>query len=67
MPDTWRRLSQRHPALAALGPRPPRAVTVPGRGTLIRVTGGAFATEAEARALCDRLRAEGADCRVVAF
>ena len=67
VPDTWRRLSQRHPALAALGPRPPRAVTVPGRGTLFRVAGGAFATEAEARALCDRLRAEGADCRVVAF
>jgi tetratricopeptide (TPR) repeat protein len=62
----WRRLAARHPGLAGLEPRRPQAVETAG-GTLYRVTGGDFATEAEARAACARIRAEGGDCRVVAF
>jgi hypothetical protein len=64
---TWRRLAARHPGLAGLEPRPPRAVETAGGGTLYRVTGGGFATEAQARAACARVRAEGGDCRVVAL
>jgi len=62
----WRRLTTRHPALAGLEPRPAQAVGT-GSGTLYRVTGGSFATEAEARGVCERVRAEGDGCRVIAF
>jgi hypothetical protein len=66
-PGAWRRLAARHPALAGLEPRVPRAVPVPGKGTFYRVMGGSFATEAEARAVCDRLRADGEGCLVAPF
>ena len=66
-PGVWRRLAARHPDLAGLEPRVPRAVALPGKGTFYRVTGGSFATEAEARVVCDRLRAAGADCLMVRF
>jgi tetratricopeptide (TPR) repeat protein len=62
----WRRLAARHPGLAGLEPRPAQAVGT-GGGTLYRVTGGSFATEAEARSVCGRVRAEGDGCRVIAF
>jgi hypothetical protein len=55
----WRRLARLHPSLAALGPLPPRAVEVPGKGAFHRVLGGSFATAVEAQAACGRLRAEG--------
>jgi hypothetical protein len=64
-PGEWRRLARRHPSLAGLAPGPPVAVELPGRGAYHRVLGGAFATRAEARAACDRLRAEGGGCAVV--
>ncbi|CAA9555076.1 MAG: hypothetical protein AVDCRST_MAG88-1045 [uncultured Thermomicrobiales bacterium] len=60
----WRRLARLHPSLAGLEPQPPRVVEVSGKGTFHRVLGGSFETAAEARAACDRLRAEGAGyCR----
>jgi hypothetical protein len=62
----WRRLARLHPSLAALRPLPPRAVEVPGKGAFRRVLGGPFATAIEARAACDRLRAEGVGyCRAL--
>ena len=65
-PEAWRRLAERHPALAGLRPRAASPVVVPGKGTLYRVAGGAFATEAEARAACERLSTGGLACVVVA-
>jgi hypothetical protein len=62
----WRRLTERHPELAGLQPRAPRPVQVPGRGTFYAVEAGAFATRAEAQAVCDRLRPRAQACRVVA-
>jgi cytoskeleton protein RodZ len=67
VPSEWRRLKRRYASLAGLELRAPRSVEIPGKGTFYRVYGGAFATRAEARAACDRLRSEGGDCRVVAF
>ena len=67
VPSEWRRLTRRYASLAGLEPRAPRSVEIPGKGTFYRVYGGAFATRAEARAACERLRLEGGDCRVVAF
>jgi hypothetical protein len=65
--EAWRRLSARFPAeLAGLEPRPGRAVRVPGRGVFHPLLAGAFATRAEAMAACDRLRAAGGECLVVA-
>jgi tetratricopeptide (TPR) repeat protein len=63
----WRRLAAPHPGLAGLEPRPPRAVETVGGGTLYRVMGGDFATEGEARDVCERVRAEGGDCQVAAL
>lgn len=62
----WRRLMERHPELAGLEPRPPRPVDVPGKGTMYSVEAGAFATRAEAQAICDRLRSRDQSCRVLA-
>lgn len=62
----WRRLMERHPELAGLEPRPPRPVDVPGKGTMYPVEAGAFATRAEAQAICDRLRSRDQPCRVLA-
>jgi hypothetical protein len=61
----WRRLAERHPSLARFEPRPPLLVAIPGKGTFYRVAGGAFATKAEAQALCERLRAQHQYCRVI--
>lgn len=66
VPGEWRRLSSRHPSLKALPVRPPQAVEVVGKGIAYRVAGGAFATRAEAAAACERLRAAGQFCSVVA-
>jgi hypothetical protein len=66
-PGAWQQLAKRYPSLTGLEPRVPRAVIVPDKGTFYRVMGGAFATAAEARAFCDHLRADGADCLVAAF
>jgi hypothetical protein len=61
----WQRLVRHHPALGDLKPRPPRSVGVAGKGIFYGVVGGSFATRAEARAACDRVRWEGGDCREV--
>lgn len=66
VPGEWRRLSGRHPFLRALPVRPPQAVEVAGKGIAYRVAGGAFATRAEAASACERLRAAGQFCSVVA-
>jgi hypothetical protein len=63
--DEWRRLTARYPELAGLELREPRAVQVPGRGTMYTVDAGRFATEAEAEAACDRLRSRGQSCRPI--
>jgi hypothetical protein len=63
----WRLLKERHPdELADLEPWAPRPVKVSGEGTFYRVEAGAFATKAEAQAVCDRLRSRGQSCRVLA-
>jgi cytoskeleton protein RodZ len=61
----WRRLAEHHPSLARFEPRPPLLVAIPGKGTFYRVAGGAFATKAEAQALCEHLRAQHQYCRVI--
>ena len=66
VPGEWRRLAGRYPSLAGLEPQPPRTVEVPGKGTFHRVLGGAFATRAEAQAVCGRVRSAGGYCAVVA-
>jgi cell division septation protein DedD len=62
----WRRLTERHPALAGLELQTPRSIDVPGTSTLYAVEAGAFATRAEAQAICDQLRPRGQRCRVLA-
>ena len=61
----WRRLTERHPDLAGLELRPTRPVAIPGKGTLYRIEAGAFATRAEAQAVCDRLRSRGQACSIL--
>jgi SPOR domain len=61
----WRHLTERYPELAGLGLREPQAVHDPRRGTMYTVDVGAFATEAEARAVCDGLRSRGRSCKVI--
>ena len=61
----WRHLTERYPELAGLGLREPRAVHDPRRGTAYTVDVGAFATEAEARAVCDGLSSRGRSCKVI--
>jgi tetratricopeptide (TPR) repeat protein len=60
----WKRLSGRFPMLKELELLPPQAVEVPGKGTFYRVIAGSFASRAEADAVCARLRAAGAGCRL---
>jgi tetratricopeptide (TPR) repeat protein len=62
----WQRLARLHPTLADLKPRPPRPIGVASKGTFYGVVGGSFATRAEARATCERLREEDGQCLVVA-
>jgi hypothetical protein len=62
----WRRLVERHPDLAGLELQTARPVEVPGKGTFYAVEAGAFATRAEAQAVCDRLRSQGRSCRALA-
>ena len=66
VPGEWRRLAGRYPSLAGLEPQPPRTVEAPGKGVFHRVLGGAFATRAEAQAVCGRVRSAGGYCAVVA-
>ncbi|MFL5514985.1 MAG: SPOR domain-containing protein [Gemmatimonadales bacterium] len=65
VPSEWRHLTERYPELAGLGLREPRAVRDPRRGTMYTVDVGAFATEAEARAVCDGLSSRGRSCKVI--
>jgi hypothetical protein len=65
VPGEWRRLARRYQPLAGLEPQAPRTVEMPGKGTFHRVIGGAFATRAEARAVCGRVRSAGQYCAVV--
>jgi cytoskeleton protein RodZ len=67
VPGEWRRLARQYASLVGMQARAPRRVEVPGKGIFYRVVGGAFATRAEAKAACERLRSEGGDCQVVAF
>ena len=61
----WQRLAKRHQVLADLELQAPRKVEVPGKGIFYRVIGGAFATRAEAQAVCERLRSAGRYCTIV--
>jgi hypothetical protein len=63
----WQRLARRYSSLASLAPQPARPVEVSGKGTFYRVLGGEFATRAEARAVCDKVRSEGGGCNEVAL
>jgi SPOR domain len=63
----WQRLARRYSSLASLTAQTPRPVEVSDKGTFYRVLGGEFATRAEARAVCDRVRSEGGGCREVAL
>jgi hypothetical protein len=65
VPGEWQRLTGRYRVLAGLEPQAPRKVEVPGKGVFYRVTGGAFATRAEAQAMCARLRSAGGYCMPV--
>ena len=66
-PGEWQRLVRRYSSLASLTPQSPRPVEVSGKGTFYRVLGGEFATRAEARAVCDKVRSEGGGCNEVAL
>ncbi len=63
----WQRLARLYSSLASLAPQPARPVEVSGKGTFYRVLGGEFATRAEARAVCDKVRSEGGGCNEVAL
>jgi hypothetical protein len=65
VPGEWQRLAGRYQVLAGLELLRPTMVEVPGKGTFYRVIGGRFATEAEAQAICERLRPAGAYCMIV--
>lgn len=60
----WRRLSGRFPLLNELTPRPAQEIEIPGKGKFYRVLAGAFATREAAEAMCGRIRAAGASCRL---
>lgn len=63
----WVKLQQDFPdELGLLEPRLER-VDIEGRGEFLRLVGGAFASEAKASALCERLRAKSAYCAVARF
>lgn len=64
-PTAWRRLVQRHARLAGLEPRPPWPVQLPDHRLTHRIVAGSFATEAQARAACADLHADGGRCRVL--
>ena len=60
----WQRLIKRYPQLQELGLQPPQSVEVAGKGTFYRVIAGPLASQAEAEALCARLRKAGGVCRL---
>ena len=62
--DEWKRFSRRYPQLKGLRLLPAQSVAVAGKGTFYRVLAGPLASQAEAAALCTKLRAAGASCRV---
>ncbi len=65
--EGWRRLQRAHPdELGLLEPRMER-VLIEGRGEMLRLIGGGFASEATARALCRELSTKSQYCRVVTF
>ena len=61
----WQRLAQRYRVLAGLEPQAPRMVEVPGKGIFYRVIGGAFATRAEAQAVCESVRSAKGYCMII--
>lgn len=60
----WKRLSRKFPQLQKLELQPPQAVEVTGKGTFYRVLAGPFGSQAEAEAVCARLRNAGGTCRL---
>ena len=64
-PGEWRRLARRYQPLAGLEPQAPSTAEVQGKGTFHRVLGGAFATRAEAQAVCGEVCSAGGYCAVV--
>ncbi|MEM6415555.1 MAG: bZIP transcription factor [Pseudomonadota bacterium] len=63
----WAELQRRFPdELGLLEPRL-ETVLIEGRGKMLRLLGGAFASEATARALCETLKAKDQYCRVTDF
>ena len=65
MAAEWRRLVAPVSAAATSSRlQPPQAVEVAGKGTFYRVIAGPLASQAEAEALCARLRKAGGSCRL---
>ncbi|MEO0398894.1 MAG: SPOR domain-containing protein [Pseudomonadota bacterium] len=63
----WSRLQRRYPdELGLLEPRL-ETVMIEGKGRMLRLIGGAFASEATAKALCETLKVKEQYCRVVDF
>jgi SPOR domain len=65
VPGEWQRLSGRYQVLSGLELQAPTTVKIQGHGTFYRVIGGAFATRAEAQAVCEGLRSAGVYCMIV--
>jgi septal ring-binding cell division protein DamX len=62
--DEWRLLRQHYPALARLELWPPVPEATESE-TVYRLVAGSFTTAAEAQAVCDELRSQDQQCRVV--
>jgi tetratricopeptide (TPR) repeat protein len=60
----WRRLVKRYRLLEPLELQPPQTVEVAGKGTFYRVIAGPLRSQAEAEAMCAKLRKAGAACRL---
>jgi hypothetical protein len=65
VPGEWQRLSGRYQVLSGLELQAPTTVKIQGHGTFYRVIGGAFATRADAQAVCEGLRSAGVYCMIV--
>lgn len=61
----WIDLRQRHRRLAAIDRLPSAHVDIEGRGRFYRLLVGPYAERAEAEALCQGLKEDGGDCRVI--
>jgi len=64
VPEEWRLLRQHYPALASLELWPP-APEVTESEVVYRLVAGSFVTAAEAEAVCNELRWQDQQCRVV--